>query len=642
MSPAERVERLRLAFRANPRDPRVAVELGIALADDGQIVPAARAFTHALSLDPKHLAAHVALGVLRLSQGDGDGAIETFARAAELAPSDKSVCHGLAKCFEQLGFGELASWYRAPANLSKRPPAKLLKDRAQAYIRAGLLTSAETDINTVRRVRPQDADGALLLGQIRMRQNELGAAITAFREAVKLSPSAAEPWAALGDALAQEGSLDEAEAALRRAIAIRPEFPDACQNLANVLIERGRHDEALALLRDLIRRVPDQPAPHSNLSNLLLLLGRFEDGWAEYEWRRQMPGGAPPRVSLPDWQGERLEGRPLHLIGEQGIGDALMFTSCVPDLAGLDGPVTLHVEPRLVRLMERTFPWLKVSPKLPEPDDGGVALPIGSLPRLLRSNEAAFGRSRPFLVADPDATDEWRARFASLGAKLTVGISWRGGKDRVNRRQRTTRLEAWLPVLQIPGVVTVDLQYGDHEDELREIAARSSVVPYRFHELDPVADFDGFVSQVAALDLVVSVCNTTIHVAGGLGVPTLLIAPSAPSWRWLTGRSDCLWYPSVSLIRQTPGEAWPTVLGRAADAIATRFGERLGLADRQDLPGKLSHQPAQTAGIGVKPVEHAGASAGLSDGDHKVSEIPGTPLATGDQGLRGIRTRAGK
>src|SRR5262249_34676028 len=159
------------------------------------------------------------------------------------------------------------------------------------------------------------------------------------------------------------------------------------------------------------------------------------------------------------------------------------------------------------------------------------------------------------------------------GPGLKVGISWRGGKDMVNRRQRTSRLEDWAALLRLPDMVAIDLQYGDHEGELRELHAQGDVALHRFADLDPVADFDGFVAQVAALDLVVSACNTTIHVAGGLGVPTLLMAPSAPSWRWLLGRSDCLWYPSVSLLRQARGEPWASALARAATEVARWMAE---------------------------------------------------------------------
>ena len=605
MTPAERVERLRLAFRANPRDCKVAIELGVALGDAGQAVPAARAFIHALSLDPNALAAHVGLALLRISGGDYAGALEALAHAADLDPSSRVTLEGFAACFERMGFVSLGGWYRKATNSSDVLSMNLLRERGQAYLIAGTLSLAEADLVSHNLNCPQDVDGLLLLAQLRARQGALEEGAALCRTALDLRPEAVEIWATLGDILARLGELDEAEDTLRRAIAMKPDFADPIQNLANVLVERGGYDEALALLRALVTQRPDQPAPHSNLSNLLLLLGEFKEGWTEYEWRRLMPG-APPRVTLPDWDGQPLRGRRLHLIGEQGIGDALMFASCIPDLEDIDGPVTLHVEPRLTGLLARSFPWLTVSPQLPTPTDTGVALPIGSLPRLLRPAEADFVRHRPFLAPDPAAVERWRKRFRLLGAELVVGISWRGGKDPVNRRQRTTRLEDWLPVLQLPGVVTVDLQYGDHADELRDLAAHSNATPQRYPELDPIADFDGFVAQVAALDLVVSVCNTTIHVAGGLGVPTLLIAPSAPSWRWLTERTECLWYPSVSLIRQARHEPWPGVLGRAADAVARRLNQSTQSTDGQFLPGINGTETAENADMTVNPLAGVG------------------------------------
>jgi hypothetical protein len=238
---------------------------------------------------------------------------------------------------------------------------------------------------------------------------------------------------------------------------------------------------------------------------------------------------------------------------------------------------------------------------MPGPGDHGVSTPLGSLPRLFRAKEADFACNRRFLVADAASVACWRARFGEFGASLVVGVSWRGGTDIVNKRQRTLALEDWLPLLRLPGVALVDLQYGAHDEELNAVLAAHGVAPHHFPEVDPLRDLDGFAAQVAALDLVVSICNTTVHVSGGLGVPTLLLAPRAPNWRWLLGRPDCLWFPSVRLIRQGKDEPWSAVLERAAEEVSRLLPSHSSPTSRQFLPAISVQDAAHSARSVVKP-----------------------------------------
>ncbi|MGD9536941.1 MAG: tetratricopeptide repeat protein [Alphaproteobacteria bacterium] len=620
-----RLHALKRAVRAAANDPARLAALADELARLGMAEPAGRAYTHALSLDPALGVAQHGLGRLRLAAGDAAGALAAFHRALHSEPGDQAARDGLARAFETLGCPLAASACRAPGHA---PSPDCLVETARGFSLAGLHDDALATLDRLAPPHGNAAPAQLVRGHALSALGRLDEAAALYRALAAAEPGLAEAWANLGGTLVVLGALDEAEPALRRALALRPGFEAAEQNLANLLIETHRHEEALALLRAMLAREPERAELHHNLANLLLLLGRFEAGWDAYEWRRRVAKGAPPALPLPEWDGEKLNGRPLHVIAEQAPGDAVMFASCLDELAALDGPVHIHCEPRLVALFARSFPFARVDTAMPNGRDDGVAILLGSLPRLFRSRPDAFPAPRAFLTPDEAAVRHWRSRFATLGGALRVGISWRGGKGRVNRRQRTMALEAWLPLLALPGLVAVDLQYGSSADEAESLRQAHGIVLHRFHdEVDPLTDIDGLTAQAAALDLVVSVCNTTVHMSGAVGVPTLALAPHTPSWRWQLDRSDCLWYPGVTLIRQGAAEPWGAVLERVAGQVSHAMARGSFVTGRQFLPGGDAPAPAGIADSTVKAERARRAAEPLLAGRPLVSGISGTDLA---------------
>jgi hypothetical protein len=275
------------------------------------------------------------------------------------------------------------------------------------------------------------------------------------------------------------------------------------------------------------------------------------------------------------WNGAPIPGGTLLITAEQGVGDEIMFASLVGEAASRAGDCVVECDPRLVPLFARSMPRIRVratpagsagfQPTLVPDFDEHIAM--GSLPRFLRPTLASFPGVRGYLKADARRRDKWKVRLRGLGAELKVGISWRGGRKLETRRTRSTKLEDWLPLFATPDVRFVNLQYGDCAAELARLQEQHGILVHHWADANPLEDLDEFAAEISALDLVISIDNSTVHMAGALGCPVWTLLPYVPDWRWLLDRDDSPWYHSMRLFRQVRRGCWADVLPAVAGEL---------------------------------------------------------------------------
>jgi hypothetical protein len=358
-------------------------------------------------------------------------------------------------------------------------------------------------------------------------------------------------------------------------------------SLGLTLADQGRLQEALARYDEALAISGDEPYPnaHANRAFALLQLGRLAEGWREYEWRWRCPG-APGRprdhLRAPVWDGSPLAGRTILIHGEQGLGDEIMFATCFPDVIEQAAQTILVCEPRLGQLFRRSFPTATVLTvvrgtehqwQIPPRLSVDVQIAAGSLPMHLRPGEASFPRRKSVLIAEPELVARWRDRFAALGPGLKIGISWRAGDKPKERRLRTTRLEQWRPLLETPGAAFINLQHGDCVEEIADVRRACGVTVHHWRDADNRNDVEGLAARMAALDLVISVGNANVHLAGALGVSAWSLLPAHGGWRWLERRSDTPWYPSVRLFRQATANDWDVLFMRVRQELLKRLAQ---------------------------------------------------------------------
>lgn len=265
------------------------------------------------------------------------------------------------------------------------------------------------------------------------------------------------------------------------------------------------------------------------LSNALLYLGDYSWwGWEHRSAWGEMCWGNPAALKLPFWQGQA--GRML-LLGEQGLGDEIMFSSCIPDLQNFDLDITYMCDARLETLMQRSF-GVKTIPRVINLElkvvherlqDFDFYFPLGELPRFFRQSAKEFP-GVPFLVPDPK-----RQQDMGVYAGRT-GVSWRGRNG-------------FYPSDEFPEGLS--LQYDQRWDEDAERP-----------NLDMVKDIEGLVALVSVLKNVRCVSTSVAHIAGAVGTPTdVILAPietrhpeNMINWRWRGGASHkSPWYSSIRI-----------------------------------------------------------------------------------------------
>jgi tetratricopeptide (TPR) repeat protein len=374
--------------------------------------------------------------------------------------------------------------------------------------------------------------------------------------------------------------IDEAREAVARARAINPDNVDLLQWMGKFqLTFEGDLDAAEASLERARLFAPENPDVRVLLARVLLTRERFAEGWEHYEWRKRQPGRAVTytKFPYPEWDGQLLEGKAVAVNGEQGLGDEIMFASCLPEIASRARRCVLYCNRRLEALFRRSFDCAEVhagshmgqSDPFPILEGIDFQVAAASLPRVLRRSIADFPEHAGYLKADPANVQEWRRRLDALGAGLKIGLSWKGGTPLSDQTRRTLRLEQLAPLLALPGAHWVSLQYGECKDELEAFAGRTETAIHHWRE--GIDDLDQMAALVCALDLRISVCNTLVHLSGGLGKEVWVLAPLTPDWRYGHKGLRMLWYPAARMFRQPVAGDWATPLEAAERELAARL-----------------------------------------------------------------------
>lgn len=549
-----------------------------------------------------------AQGEAALERGDADAARCDFAAAVALAPASVAIHRRIATACVAAGQHDAAQQHLEQCLALGSPDPEPFSLLGNLHRLKGEPARAE---ECYRQALALDAGAWLAhcnLALLLAGQGRRGEALDHFRAAHALSPLGADTLRPFVVALIETGEPDEAADIAERAVAAdsrvfenwyslalaryaqhrHAEALAACEAAAalnagdaDILMRRamtlhelGRLEEALEDYGAVLRLKPGDPLARFHRSLTLLLLENYAAAWPDYE-TRLVSEDVPQRPRrYPRWDGAAARGLTILAYGEQGLGDEIMFASCVPDLLRSGVRCVLECNVALQPLFAHSFPEATVyatpsDRRVPDVVDAlGIdrEIPLGSLPRHYRQRAADFPRHEGYLRSPPERVAAWRERLAGLGPGPKIGLSWRGGIHKSRAPLRSIDLPRLLPMLRAPGLQFVSLQYtAGAVEELEELARVHGVEIVHWPEA--IADYAETAALVSALDLTVSVCTSIVHLAGALGRPVWVMAPHTPEWRYGRRGEALRWYPSARMFRQRDDRQWQPVI----EAVAARL-----------------------------------------------------------------------
>jgi tetratricopeptide (TPR) repeat protein len=396
--------------------------------------------------------------------------------------------------------------------------------------------------------------------------------------------------------LSEQGEYETAITFFDEALTCDPGLFRARYNRGNAKLPLGQIDSAMQDCEAALREV--QAADEAAMmrlarSTLLLNQGRIGEGWDVYEARLDPRFAEVTHfmIDRPAWTPESdLAGRKLLVMGEQGLGDEVLFGNMLPDIIdalGATGQLYLAIERRLTPLFQRSFPkavigahatylvdghTVRGAPFVEDHDVIDLWVPVGSMLRRFRRSLEAFPDRRAFLKPDPKRVRHWRKTLAAAGAGPKVGLLWKSLKQDSVRLRYYSPFEQWAPVLQTPGAVFVNMQYGDCAAEIAEAKARLGVDIWQPPGIDLKNDLDDVAALSCALDLTIGPANATSNIAAACGAPVWLISTPGAWPKLGTGRYP--WYPSVRVFDPPAFNQWTQVMAEVAGALAQLVSER--------------------------------------------------------------------
>lgn len=563
---------LLLRLDITPDVPALWNDLGAALEHLDDPRQAIACYHRAVSIDPAYAQGHQNAAALTYRLGRFKDAWQLARRAIAIGADAGPAFVVAAHARQQLGDGTAAKRDYCRA-LTLEPSHVPAWEGLAAVLRQ--MTASHATLRYIRRtvaLTPASPAALSNLCEALRATNEPHRAIGFGRRALTLAPSLAAAARSLsltfGD-LAEDGS---ATTWAIRALHVSPGDGELMINLGIALKAQARFPEAQNFLRAGLARRPQDSNGHLALSTALFAAGAVREGFAEYEWRHRE--GFYGSLPAPRWDGQPIFDGSLLVRGEQGVGDEVMFSQYIRRLEGRAARIVVECDPRLVSILGRSFPDVEFvsrstppAPRLCAPDIR-AQIALLSLPHVLDFNIADLHSRGPFLLADPTRKAAMTRRLDGFGGNLRVGIAWRSQRRTPVSLRVHTDLAEWAPILSVPGISFVNLQYGDSRAEIEQARRQFGADILDFDDLDLFEDLEGVLALGPCLDLVISTATSAYVLPAAAGVETWHLLSELGYLGFGAGRY--VFCPTSRGYVRRAGESWGRAIAAAASDLRRR------------------------------------------------------------------------
>jgi tetratricopeptide (TPR) repeat protein len=530
-----------------PRNSYILFLLGTLFNQQKKYQKSSLVLAHANEIDPNDAGILTALGISLRRLNRIKEAVVSFQTAIHHQPNFHDAHYNLGNLFKDLGDHQQAKvCYETAISIKNDFPHTHI-NLGFIYEELGYLDLALASYQHVIQLNPGYVEAYINIGNVLQKLHFYIEALSVYNQAILIDKNIYQLWANRGLVLKELNLLNESLDSFKNALELNPDNIEIINNTSNIYKYLGNLKIAYQMLEQGLMKDPNNTKFHWNLSILYLLQGDFEKGFKEYEWRWKDEEvgiiSGKRDFKEPLWLGDQtLSGKTILIYTEQGLGDTIQFGRYVPLFAHLDCKVILEIQAPLMPLFEHMSGVHQLVSK-------GSPLPVFDFQCPLMSLPLAFGTTLETIppiqpiILDVEKMTQWQSRLGPK-SKPRVGLVWSGGTTHKDDRRRSIQLKDYL------GYCNNDFEYISLQKEVRKNDIddlQNSTIRHFEDELHDFADTAALISQ---MDLVITVDTSVAHLAASLNKPTLILIPYAPDWRWMLGRDDSPWYPTVKLYRQ--------------------------------------------------------------------------------------------
>jgi tetratricopeptide (TPR) repeat protein len=384
----------------------------------------------------------------------------------------------------------------------------------------------------------------------------------AFSTALTLNPKSFEARNNLANYFIDKGNYDKALDYYFEVLKFNPKNSSVLYNTAIAYTHLNNEEKAEEYYKRSYSINPNSEGLHKSYSMLLLKQRRYKEAWKLFEGRLKLGAFYVKDGDMYNMKKKLLNNKKflkddkILVVREQGIGDEILYATMYADMLKKYPNTYFESDKRLITLFERSlntksknifFPFGTFTQKEKNLSDFKNVTFAGSLGKLFRNDHKDF-TGKSFLKPDSNKVIKIKKILQNIGKEKKIGISWKSQKARYSE-DKTINLEKLKPIFKIPNVKFINLQYGETRSELKDFKNNASIDITTINEIDLFNDFESICALLKNLDLLVTVSNSTAHLAGAIGTPTLLIKPPnhATFHYWNQKNEKTPWYNSIKL-----------------------------------------------------------------------------------------------
>ena len=409
-------------------------------------------------------------------------------------------------------------------------------------------------LKTALKIRPNELKAIVFLGLALFGINNFKDALDCANSILQKHPQSYEALNLKAMSLLKTGKFEEAIKVFYEIIEISDRKKEFLSHIAVCYIHLGDLENATKL----INVNKNENNSKYNKSIIDLTLGNYQKGWEGFEYglknnSRKMRKGYENFLYLPDYD-PALHSKTILLIGEQGIGDEIMYSTIIETLYTKVEKIYLLCDHRLIDLFKEKYSFLKFINYEYSKEIINIEckLAIGSLPKYFRNTEINFFNKN-------QSHNDQKSILRKSNSPKIIGLSWHTENSQFGP-ERNISLNSFASIIENKNLNFVNLQYGNHENAIKNLEDKIGRKVFLNDNIDNKNDIYGLAQKIKKCDAVLTIDNSTVHLSGFLNKTTFLMLPFVADWRWQLHRNDTPWYSSVKLFRQDKKNDWYSVI----------------------------------------------------------------------------------